>query len=682
MKVIIVGFLLLLLVIITPESLEAAQNQFITIVNPVRISTYSTNPSGSLKNQYSQVKNRSFPATWLLTYDVLERDELVEIIRSMDDRQDIGIFLEINENFATNSGVVYQKTDSWHRANSLFLTGYEQSDRRKLIDAVFQLFKEKLGYYPTSVGSWWTDSYSLGYMQEKYGITTNLGCADQFFTDGYQIWGTYFSTPYYPSKTHTGIPATTRGNKLNVVNLQWAHRDPLNGYKTPTTRRASTYSIQDYFTLGLSDEYLSKLAEIYVSKNQNLFGQLTLGLEGDFSPKTYLEGHFVKYLNLAQLLKDEEKAEVTNMKQFAKYYFSLFPDISPTQIIYSKDLLDSNKEVYWYQSPQYRAGVSYDKNNNRSDIFDFRIYSKNIFEPFFYSKNQNIDLLMNIPSLIDTASNEQEIWNINSSVLKSAEFTKDSLTLEFDDQTKVVFSPDRVVFDKDINNLPAIFKQHPGVTQEEQSIMFDEDWFTSKYGETVSGLSPEVKNLLRQKKKVGLWVVSLVIVVLLVVKFSPKKYRITFLLTLLLILCSSIALGQKRLVKQYFISQEEIYSLNRLKSLSSGIVAISDAECFNCFYSNDYIPAVYFNQREYVSKISGMKVISLSNLINTPEKIAEIDNSKKREELKKELMEKNVKYLYFVNYGNYSEKYPFSPGDLGISKIFNNAHVEIWETKF
>ena len=111
-----------------------------------------------------------------------------------------------------------------------------------------------MGYYPTSVGSWLTDSFSLAYMKEKYGITANLGCSDQFSTDGYKIWGQYWSTPFYQSKYHAGIPASDIFVKLDLVTIQWASRDPLNGYYS------SLFSTQDYLLTrkNLDFEYFKK----------------------------------------------------------------------------------------------------------------------------------------------------------------------------------------------------------------------------------------------------------------------------------------------------------------------------------------------------------------------------------------------------------------------------------------
>ncbi|MBI5358421.1 hypothetical protein HZB69_02215 [Candidatus Amesbacteria bacterium] len=369
---------------------RAADDKFITIVNPVRISTYNPDPAASIKAQYGVISKFDLPATWLVTFGVLDKPDLVSEIKDFNKKQEIGLFLEVTENFAKKAGVDYHKTGSWHFANAVFLSGYTQEERIKFIDAVFSRFKDQFGYYPVSVGAWWVDSFSLQYMRDKYGIIANLGVADQYSTDNYQVWGTYWSTPYYPSKLHAGIPASGSDNKIGVVTLQWAPREPRRGYYS------SLYSTQDYFTT-------PKLDINYFSRLINIFSQVTVGLESDFTPEAY-GGEYTKQM---QIVSQKAAAKVT-MSQFAKWYTDKFPDISPEQQIESDGMV-------WYQSPFYRLGI--DKTN--SQIIDFRIYPANYREPYYLWPNREKDLRINIPSLIDSVQDPSEAWKITDLNIKT-----------------------------------------------------------------------------------------------------------------------------------------------------------------------------------------------------------------------------------------------------------------------
>src|SRR3989344_205699 len=136
-----------LLLILVPVSSVFAQEEYINVVNPVRVSKYNISPSLGIEAEYKIISDYDLPATWLLTFDVLNDIDSINVISEFNKNQEVGIFLEISPDFA----------------NSIFLSGYTQEERIKLIDKVFSKFKEQFGYYPTSVGAWWVDSFSLKY---------------------------------------------------------------------------------------------------------------------------------------------------------------------------------------------------------------------------------------------------------------------------------------------------------------------------------------------------------------------------------------------------------------------------------------------------------------------------------------------------------------------------------------
>ncbi|MFH1863507.1 MAG: hypothetical protein ABIJ85_01160 [bacterium] len=399
---------------------EAAENQFITIVNPVRVSSYNPNPAASLESEYGVIFRNNLPATWLLTFDIISNGSAAQVLKKFNNKQELGIFLEVTPKFAEGAGVKYHNAGFWHFANAVFLSGYTQEERIKFIDAVFAEFKQVFGYYPTSVGSWWTDSYSLSYMKDKYGVTANLGCSDQFSTDGYQIWGQPWSTPFYPSKYHTGVPALSKDNKLDVVVLQWAPRDPLNGYSN------STYSTQDYFTIPKqSIDYFEKLVKLYASQNGNKFGQVTVGLEGDFTPEAY-KGEYAKQMGIVSNLAVSGGYRVTNMKEFSDWYRKTFPELSPARLIESDDLLGGSKKAVWFQSPHYRLGYIFDKATGEIKIRDFRAYFADLIEPYYQSPNSDINLSIYIPSIFDEINYGKDSWTLPI----NGKFPRTELTLK------------------------------------------------------------------------------------------------------------------------------------------------------------------------------------------------------------------------------------------------------------
>ena len=399
------SLLVLLLSLFSPSSVLAqGSEKFITIVNPVRISSYTKRPAESLKSEYAVVRQRSLPATWLLTYDALINQSINSVIKNMDKKQEFGVFLEVTPIFAKEAKVEYHNTGFWHHASSVFLSGYTQDERRSLIDTVFEKFKDIFGYYPASVGSWWTDSFSLSYMKEKYRITANLVCSDQFSTDGYQIWGQPWQVPYYPSKYHGGVFASSMSVKLDVVNLQWASRDPLNGYYS------SLFSTQDYLMTekNLDINYFEKLIRLYTDQGKNEFGQITVGLEADLGPDGYGK-EYTKWMDLTSRLGNTEGLKIVTMKDFTDWYRKKYPGLSPSSFLETEDLLGTGVKVVWSQSPEYRLFYTIDSVTKEITVRDLRFYNASLEEPYYSSPNRSFSLTVNIPAVIDEINFKESI---------------------------------------------------------------------------------------------------------------------------------------------------------------------------------------------------------------------------------------------------------------------------------
>src|SRR6185437_5524120 len=217
----------------------------VVIVNPIRGGDYQPanfNILDTPRNEYSVISNNNLSATWLIRYDALTDPQVVSFLKSLNSNQEIGLFLEVTPTWTKDAGVTYHQSQYWHLAGSALLTGYSPSDREKLIDQAVKKYQEIFGYYPKSVGAWWIDAGSLNYLHQKYEINATLDVSDQYSTDEYQVWGQYWSTPFYPSKNNALFPAQTPDDKIGVVTIQWALRDPFNGYGNGVDE--STYSVQ------------------------------------------------------------------------------------------------------------------------------------------------------------------------------------------------------------------------------------------------------------------------------------------------------------------------------------------------------------------------------------------------------------------------------------------------------
>lgn len=636
--------LLFLLPFLFPFRAHAADNSFITIVNPQRISTYTKDYVGSFQAEANEVESRGLPATWPVTYDVLTHKDFVDALKKLNADQELGVFLEVTPKLALDSNVVYNQTDGWHRATSLFLSGYSQVDRKKLIDTVFKKFKATFGYFPKSVGSWWTDAYSLSYMQKKYGITSTLNVSDQYDLDGYQVWGTWWSVPYYPNKINAAEPAQSIKNKLDVVTLRWAPRDPLNGYKSPGTFPASMYSTQDYQTVGINPAYFNDLIQTFaIQQPQNQFGHATIGLEGDMGEKGYVE--LAYQLDRVKNLADNNAITILTIKQFSSWYRKSFPNLSPNHMIQADDPLGKgNKKAIWMQTPFYRIGLTYEPATEKTQIVDLRSYQDNFQEPFYKEPNKQLNLSINLPFIVDTAVKPNSVKELNLGKLQS--INPDSLDFE---KGTINFQDDKIILPEKTLNLHSTFNIPPtGIIYRDYSLTIP---FAIKRR---IPFSPDY-----------LLIPFIIVAGLLVTVFKKKGIILVIAFVVLLGITSILIFPDYK----FYISQTEANALQVLKSLPSGKVLVYDKDCLKCTFTGSLKPAAAAGKKLYVSKYSGKPIdVNLSFLL-----------AKSSSAARKILKDQGITYVYLTKYEGYIESLPYLPQDLGLKRVYENANAEIWK---
>lgn len=447
MKKLLIVFIYIFYIFFVPTTFAAGNNSFVSIVNPVRGSDFwdvnDQKPETAVFGQIEILNNSNLPASWLLRFDAFDSENVINLLKNRNSDEK-GLFLEVTPSWAQSANVAYHKSDSWHNAGSAFLTGYEQGERKKLIDAAFSRFKSIFGYSPLSVGAWWIDSYSLGYMREKYGITGALIVADQYSTDNYQIWGQYFGTPYYPSKNNALHPAQNLENKLDVVMMQWAPRDPVNSYGNGVSE--STFSVQanDYMDYhNLDTRYFSTLLDIYTKQKFNRFGHLIVGLENSYDWAKY-SNEYKNQLELLAAKKNFGQLSVVTMKDFALWYKSAFPKLSPQQLIIVDDPMGSFKKTVWFMNPYYRVG--WFLNSDGSVFRDIRQYIDGEEELCFRQRCDSVNFATSATRVLDDVSFGTS-WKIDDGKISNFKIDKQneefllSYTNEAGSLRKITFLP-------------------------------------------------------------------------------------------------------------------------------------------------------------------------------------------------------------------------------------------------
>jgi hypothetical protein len=357
-----------ILSLITAQDVQARKNsqapRFFTLVNPVRGRDRWYDKSLSpISEQYFLIKSHGLSATWLIQYDVMADRDLLDEIKRFNKNQEIGLLLEVSPSLANESRVIYPHGVAWFDPNAIFLSGYSQSERRKIVDKLFETFKAEFGYYPESVGAWWIDSYSLEYMEEKFGIEAALIVANQKTTDNYRVWGQWWGIPYFPSRANILVPATNERNKQDVVIIQWAQRDISRAYGEGPM--FSNYSLQanDYSERGENIKYFEYLIDKYLNVDLPI-RQVTVGLEtGIESVKSFSE--YEKQITLLSNLKDVESV---TMSQFARIFRNEYK-VNPFAVELKDDQSEWILTAKKRQNIQLGDEVYYDQDKSFSDYF-------------------------------------------------------------------------------------------------------------------------------------------------------------------------------------------------------------------------------------------------------------------------------------------------------------------------
>lgn len=422
-----------------------------TIVQPIRgedFWEYKHQILDTPKKQYEVINKNNLPATWLVRYDALKNPEVLSFLKSLNQRQELGVFLEITPTLTKDAGVRYNESANWHYPKSVLVVGYSPEDRIKMVDIVMEKFKKDFGRYPKSVGAWWIDAGTLTYLHDKYQVKANLDVADQFSTDQYQVWGQYWSTPFYPAKKNAIMPAQSKENKIGVVTTQWAVRDPFNAYGNGVGD--STYSVQvnDYVLHDLDINYFKKLIDIYPF--------VTVGLENDFAWDEFGKGYAEQLETLASYQK-QGRMQILTMENYADYYQSAYPDVSPEVLIYADDPLGSGGKVVWYQNLNYRVGWFY--GGLGSVIRDLRIYNDSSEEECLKVACNSLNMATNATKALDDVTFNTR-WDIDEGRISGFNLNRSSgkVIISYKNQSdiprEIIFYPHDIEVNSHIQTVP------------------------------------------------------------------------------------------------------------------------------------------------------------------------------------------------------------------------------------
>ncbi len=341
------------------------------------------------RNQISLAKKYNLKTTFLLQYDSLTDPVYQEMLKELDPEQfEFGLWHEIVQPQCEKLGIPWTGRFPWDwHCHCGFGVGYTKEERRALLDLSFETFKEIFGYYPRVFGSWFFDSESLRYITRKYGLDACCNCKEQYGTDGYTLWGSYYGQAYYPSSTNIFMPAQTKAEQLDVPLFRMLGSDQVYQFDFGISSDAGADTCQGVITLEPvytgSGGGTEAWVDWFLRENFNgeclTFGYAQAGQENSFfwdKMKRGLEYQFPLFAKL----QAEGKITVEKFGETGRRYKQTYTETPASAITAHSAFDDDDKNSTWYCTKNYRINLYSAAGTIR--IRDLHVFNENVADPF------------------------------------------------------------------------------------------------------------------------------------------------------------------------------------------------------------------------------------------------------------------------------------------------------------
>ena len=352
---------------------SAAAPRIINIINFIRQTDYRVENADSLLyetvcEQVKLVNKYDLPATFLLQYDALINPLYQDLLKSkLNDHSEIGAWWELTQPQIEAAGIKWRGEHSWvSHANIAFSTGYTKEERERLVDVYMAKFKEIFGTYPKSIGSWFIDAHTLGYMYDKYKIVASCNCKDQVGTDGYTLWGGYWNQAYYPSRVNAYMPAQTEEGQIPVPIFRMLGSDPIYQYDDGLGQeRQGVISLEPvYEKAGMDRRWVDYFLESIVDQPCLAFNYAQAGQENSFTWSNMSKGLEMQ-IPILDSLRKENKIRVETLGESGAWFKECFKVTPATAVTTLTDVRGEGNKTVWFNSRYYRANLLWERGTFR-----------------------------------------------------------------------------------------------------------------------------------------------------------------------------------------------------------------------------------------------------------------------------------------------------------------------------
>jgi hypothetical protein len=323
--------------------------------------------------QIKQLKRHGLPGTFLLQYDALLNPKYQKLLKNeLNAGFEVGAWWEITQPHVEDAGMTWRGRFPWDwHADVGFATGYTPQEREKLVDVYMEKFKSVFGKYPASVGSWFIDAHTLGYMYDKYKIVTSCNCKDQVGTDGYTLWGGYWNQAYYPSRKNAYMPAQTEAGQIPVPIFRMLGSDPIYQYEAGIGGRAQhVISLEPVYQGhgggGGERSWVEWFFRTMFDEPCLAFNYVQAGQENSFTWAQMQKGLEIQ-IPLLDSLQKQGKVRIETLETSGRRFRKNYPLTPATAVTALTDYRNQDNKTVWYNSRFYRANLMWE-----GDAFRFR----------------------------------------------------------------------------------------------------------------------------------------------------------------------------------------------------------------------------------------------------------------------------------------------------------------------
>ena len=368
-----------------------AKRQIVNIVNFIR-AVEPRSPMDLMtpvKEQIRLMTEHNLRGTFLLQYDALILPEYTDLLKSLDPAQfELGVWFETVQPQVEAVGLPWRGRFPWDwHAHCGFSVGYTKEEREKLVDVLYEKFKEIFGYYPRVFGSWFFDSHTIRYISDKYGLDAICNCKEQYGTDGYTLWGGYYGQAYYPSRTNVFMPAQTEEQQIPAPLFRMLGSDPVYQYDFGMDPNSGAQKVQGVITLepvyNGGGGGVPAWVDWFLRENYNgdclTFGYAQAGQENSFGWPSMKNGLTYQFAQFAKL-RDEGKIEVEPLGDTGRWFKETYKTTPASAITAHTAFDDPDRNSVWYSSKFYRVNLYGDHGQMR--IRDLHVFKEKCPDPY------------------------------------------------------------------------------------------------------------------------------------------------------------------------------------------------------------------------------------------------------------------------------------------------------------